>query len=153
MSAWLYNGKEFTSDDIGSYFGFVYMLTNLETGVRYIGKKNFYSVRKDRKKSSTKRKKRIKKESDWKSYYSSSDSVKFLVKTKGEDLFKREILLLCKSQGELNYSETKYLFKYDVLESNNFYNDNILGRYFSKNILKYDSCSSNLLPPNQADGC
>lgn len=153
MSVWLYNGKEFTSDDIGSYFGFVYMLTNLETGVRYIGKKNFYSVRKDRKKSSTKRKKRIKKESDWKSYYSSSDSVKFLVKTKGEDLFKREILLLCKSQGELNYSETKYLFKYDVLESNNFYNDNILGRYFSKNILKYDSCSSNLLPPNQADGC
>ncbi len=151
MNNWIYEGKDFTSEDIGSYFGFVYMITNIENGVRYIGKKNFYSLRKDTKKTSAKRKKRIKKESDWKEYYSSSDTVKFLVATKGKDIFRREILLLCNSLGELNYNETKYLFKYDVLETDSFYNDNILGRYFSKNILKYPSCLSNLLPTTETD--
>jgi hypothetical protein len=139
MESWIYQGKEFTSEDIGKYFGFVYMITNLETGVKYIGKKNFYSLRKDTKKSNGKRKKRIRKESDWKNYYSSSDTLKFLVNTKGKEIFKREILLLCYTLGELNYSETKYLFKYDVLESDDYYNDNIIGRYYSKNILKYPS--------------
>lgn len=146
---WFYNGKEFTSDDIADNFGFVYLITNLETGEKYIGKKNFYSVRKDTKSSKGKRTRRVRRESDWKSYYSSSESVKFLVKSKGKAFFKREILLLCKTLGELNYSETKFLFKHDVLESNEFYNDNILGRYFSKNILKYPSSLSNLFPTNE----
>ena len=133
---WIYNGNEFKSEDIGEYFGFIYMITNLENGNKYIGRKNFFSLRKETKKSE-KKKKRVRKESDWQKYYGSSNTVKFLVETKGQDNFHREILLLCHSQGELNYNETKYLFKYDVLESEEYYNDNILGRYFSKNILKY----------------
>ena len=73
----------------------------------------------------------------WKNYYSSSPVLKNLVKEMGKDEFKREILLLCKSNGELTYSETKYLFKNDVLESDLWFNDNIIGRYYSKNVRKY----------------
>jgi hypothetical protein len=139
---WLYEGKEFTSEDIKDNFGFIYLLTDLDTGKRYIGKKNFFSLRKDAKKSTLKRTKRTKKESDWKKYYSSSDVVKSIVEEFGAVRFKREILLLCKTQGELNYSENKYLFKNDVLESDEWYNDNILGRYYSNNIIKYNSIKS-----------
>ena len=42
---WIYDGKEFTSDHIGSHFGFVYRITNKETGRKYIGRKYFWSKR------------------------------------------------------------------------------------------------------------
>ena len=135
---WTYEGKEFTSEDIGDFFGFIYLVTDLENNKKYLGRKNFYSLRKDTKKPSTgKKAKRVRKESDWKKYYGSSVVVKELLAEFGASRFKREILLLCKNQGHLNYSETKYLFQYNVLESDEYYNDNILGRYYSKNVLKY----------------
>lgn len=140
---WIYNGKEFTSEDIGNSFGFVYIITNLENNKKYIGKKNFYSVRKDPKTPKGKRTKRIKKESNWMDYYGSSEAVKFLVEANGKDSFHREILLLCYSLGELNYNESKLLFKFDVLESDDYYNDNIIGRYYAKNVLKYPSSLNN----------
>lgn len=143
IMTWTYKEKEFTSEDIGDWFGFIYHITDLKNQKYYIGRKNFYTLRKDTKKSTTtKRKRKIKKESDWKDYFGSSLVVKALVEELGESNFKREIILLCKSQGELNYSETKYLFQYNVLESDNFYNDNIIGRYFSKNVRKYFTPSS-----------
>jgi len=131
---WLYEGEEFTSEDIGNNFGFIYIIEYLKTGQKYIGRKNFKTLRRDPK---AKTKKRVSKESDWKNYYSSSPVLKNLVKEMGKEEFKREILLLCKSNGELTYSETKYLFKNDVLESDLWFNDNIIGRYYSKNVLKY----------------
>ena len=134
MSDWTYNNNFFTSEDINDWFGFVYVIEFLNTGQKYIGRKSFHTLRKDPK---NKLKKRVKKESNWKDYYSSSDILKNLVKEFGKDSFKREILLLCKSSGELNYSETKYLFKNDVLESDNWINSNIIGRYYSENVKKY----------------
>ena len=135
---WLYKGKEFLSEMIEDNFGFIYIITDLENSKKYIGKKNFYSVRKVKGKT-----RRQRKESDWKKYYSSSKIIKEIVKECGTSRFKREILLLCKSQGELNYSENKYLFMNEVLESEDWYNDNILGRYFSVNVKKYDSSKYN----------
>ena len=41
MMTWTYQGKEFTSEDINDYQGFVYLITNLENGKKYIGKKFF----------------------------------------------------------------------------------------------------------------
>ena len=36
---WLDEGKPFTSDDIGDFFGFVYRITNIQSGKQYIGRK------------------------------------------------------------------------------------------------------------------
>ena len=43
MNTWKYKGNAFTSEDIGDYVGFVYIVTDNTNGMKYIGKKNFYS--------------------------------------------------------------------------------------------------------------
>ena len=43
---WIYEGRPFTSDDIGDYYGFVYCITNTSTGRKYIGRKYFVQKRK-----------------------------------------------------------------------------------------------------------
>ena len=129
---WLYNGKVFESEDINDYFGFCYILTDLENGMKYIGRKYFYSIRK--KKGI---RKRVRSESDWKTYYSSSKKIQQMVQESGPNRFKREILSLYKKKGQVNYNETKLLFQHNVLEAANddgerlYYNDNIMNRYFS----------------------
>ena len=129
---WLYNEKVFESEDINDYYGFCYLLTDLENGKMYIGRKYFYSIRK--KKGI---RKRVKSESDWKSYYSSSKKVQKIVQESGPNRFKREILSLYIKKGQVNYNETKLLFNHNVLEALNhrgerlYYNDNIMNRYFS----------------------
>jgi len=129
---WLYDGKVFESEDIKDYFGFCYILTDFETGKQYIGRKYFYSVRK--KKGI---RKKVRSESDWKSYYSSSKKIQQMVQESGPNRFKREILSLYKKKGQVNYNETKLLFQHNVLEAVNddgeklYYNENIMNRYFS----------------------
>ena len=129
---WLYNDKVFESEDINDYFGFCYLLTDLENGKQYIGRKYFYSIRK--KKGI---RKKVRSESDWKSYYSSSKKVQQIVKESGSNRFKREILSLYIKKGQVNYNETKLLFQHNVLEARDgngeklYYNDNIMNRYFS----------------------
>lgn len=115
--AWLYNGL--IVEDIGSYIGFVYMITNLQNNKRYIGKKNFYFAKTRQVKG---KKKRFKVESDWKDYFGSNDELNEDVKTLGQEHFKREILRFCESKGEMSYFEAKYQFQYSVLESNEWYN-------------------------------
>jgi len=47
--------------------------------------------------------------------------------------FTREILHLAKNKKLLTYYECKYLFEYGVLEHPlEYFNDNIQGRFFSK---------------------
>ena len=129
---WLYDGKVFESEDIKDYFGFCYILTDLENGMKYIGRKYFYSIRK--KKGI---RKKVRSESDWKTYYSSSKKIQQIVQESGTNRFKREILSLYKKKGQVNYNETKLLFKHDVLEAVDeygkklYYNENIMNRYFS----------------------
>ena len=134
-NAWTYKGSTFSSDDINSFFGFVYRITNLQTGKQYIGRKYFVQKRKPRTGTS---KRRVTSESDWKKYYGSSPELKADVKQFGRENFKREILSLHKSLGKVNYEETKQLFLNNVLQetledgSPKFYNSNILGRYYRK---------------------
>ena len=134
---WLYEGKPFTSDDIGDQFGFVYRITNLQTGKRYIGRKYFTSRRKPRG-----GKRRVTSESDWKKYYGSSDELKSDVKQLGKEIFKREILSLHATKGKVNFEETKQLFVNNVLIETlsdgtpAYYNSNILGRYYRKDYFK-----------------
>ena len=130
---WLYEGKPFTSDDIGEFFGFVYRITSLQTGKQYIGRKYFVQKRKPRG-----GKRRVTSESDWKRYYGSSDELKRDIKEFGKLIFKREIISLHTSVGKTNFEETRQLFLNNVLTESltdgtpAYYNSNILGRYYRK---------------------
>lgn len=106
---WTYNGIEL-NEIPPKAVGFVYLMTNPLNGVRYIGKKNFYFSKTVQR---NKKKKKVKVESDWREYYSSSEEIKVLVESGVE--FSREILKICYSKSEMSYYETKYQFDNDVL--------------------------------------
>lgn len=123
---WLYNGKEIGDDDTVGYAAFVYIITNLKDNKRYIGKKIFKSIRRKKVKGKTRRKK-VEKESDWKSYYGSNIELIADVKKHGAENFEREIVKLCKTRGTANYWEAKLQMQQEVLENpDKFYNEWIM---------------------------
>ena len=130
---WTYQGSTFTSADIDNFFGFVYLITNLQTGKKYIGRKYFTQRRKPRG-----GKRKVTSESDWKRYYGSSPELKTDVEKFGKSIFRREIISLHKTLGKTNYEETRQLFLNNVLTeslddgSPAYYNSNVLGRYYRK---------------------
>ena len=132
--SWTYQGQPFTSDMIGDNIGFVYQITNLDNGKKYIGKKWFWSTRKLPPLKGKTRKRTVKKESDWQKYYGSSDEVKMLVEQHGEDNFEREILRLCETKGECTYYEAKLQFDFDVLLRDDYYNEFIGCKIHSKHL-------------------
>ena len=124
---WSYNGEEFTSEMIEDNMGFVYIVTDKKTKMKYIGKKAFFSKVTKPPLKGKKRKRRSLKESDWKTYCGSSETVKELVEENGLDHFDREILYLCKSKGELNYMELREQVIRDVLLKPNEYHNAFVG--------------------------
>ena len=127
--------------DINEYYGYVYMTCHFKTGRSYIGKKAFQhtTTKKLGKKELAEipvgrgkrpSKKSVIKESDWKTYYGSNTEVKSLPK----DELKRYVMKLCKTKKELTYWETKMLFQYDVLTDTRYMNDNILGKFYRKDL-------------------
>jgi hypothetical protein len=123
--------------DINQYHGYIYLTINTITGFKYLGKKNFFhssqkklgkkeleSLPQGRGRKPTK--KLVIKESDWKNYYGSSNQVK---QTPKENMV-RYVLKLCKNKKELTYWETKLLFTLEVLEHDEYINDNILGKFY-----------------------
>ena len=136
---WLYKGTAFTSDDIDGQFGFVYRITNIQTGKQYIGRKYFVQKRKPKG-----GKRRVTSESDWKKYYGSSPELKADISTYGKENFSREILSLHSTLGKTNYEETRQLFLHNVLtekltdDTPAYYNSNILGRYYRKDYFNED---------------
>lgn len=119
---WYYKGEEFTSDMIGDHIGFVYIITDLSNNKKYVGKKLLVSKRKLPPLKGKTRKRTVTKESDWQSYFGSSDEVKAILEEKGADNFHREILHLCNAKGELSYMELKEQMDREVLLDDNYYN-------------------------------
>lgn len=136
---WYYNKKEFTQQDIPEgAIGFIYLMSYVDEDNKikmYIGKKQLTSTTKVKlaKKdlSTDKRKKNYKTVTkyNYQNYYSSNDTLKALAKTNPEKIT-REILCFAKSKTELTYLEVKMQFEYKVLESDQYLNGNILGRFF-----------------------
>tara|TARA_B100001093_G_scaffold195369_1_gene187824 strand:+ start:476 stop:892 length:417 start_codon:yes stop_codon:yes gene_type:complete len=124
---WSYNGEEFTSEMIEDNMGFVYIVTDKKTKMKYIGKKGFFSKVTKPPLKGKKRKRRSFKESDWKKYCGSSEAVKMLVEENGLDHFDREILYLCKSKGELNYMELREQILREVLLKPDEYHNAFVG--------------------------
>ena len=127
MSEWTYNNKPFDSDMIKDYVGFVYEIYDTQTEMKYIGKKKFWSKVTKPPLKGKKNKRRSLKESDWKSYYGSSEEVKSLVENTGEWRFKRKIIRLCKTLGEMSYYEMKEQLDNDVLLKPEIYYNAFVG--------------------------
>lgn len=133
--SWVHNGLEFIEAPEDAV-GFVYLITI--NGYEYIGKKQFYSKRKVLKGKKelaaqdgrASKKKLVIKESDWKTYCSSSDEVKKLV-LEGY-VPERKILRLCYSLKEMSYFENKYL--YECFHKENVLNRNLSGTYFKEEV-------------------
>lgn len=113
---WTHNGAPFLPDDVPpGAVGFVYEIVNLDSGVRYIGKKLFSrTVTRPPLKGST-RKRRTVQPSDWQTYWSSSNELQRQVASQGSDRFSRTILAIAYSRGMLSYLEAKLQFERDVL--------------------------------------
>ena len=121
---WIFEDKLFDPDEsfLEDYQGFVYMVTELDTGKKYIGKKFFWKPKTLPVTKTRKRKVKTRVVSDWKKYFGSSQEVKNLVEEKGAENFKREVLKLCRTKGECSYYEAKLQFEYDVLLREEYYN-------------------------------
>jgi len=132
---WNYYGKLY-KETPEEYQGFVYQITELDTGKMYIGKKNFWKPKILPKNSKRSRRVRTRVESDWRTYFGSSEEVKLLIEKKGEENYKREILRLCQTKGEMSYYEAKLQFEKDVLLSNEYYNNFIGCKIHSRHLPK-----------------
>jgi len=122
---WLYEGAEYElpeNTDHSDIYGFVYLITNLENGRKYIGKKFFWRKKILPVTKTRKRRKHTQVESDWKSYYGSSEELNSDIEKYGKDNFRREILHICKTKGECGYLEAKEQFVRDALLTDEYYN-------------------------------
>lgn len=135
MNYWLYDGKPIDSSQVEDYTGFVYVITNLLNDKKYVGKK-LLKFKKTKKLKG--RKKKLLVESDWQTYYGSSDTLKNDVKNHGEQYFKREIIRLCRNKSELSYFELKEQIVRCVLESDEYYNSWIFVRVRKEHLKMVD---------------
>ena len=148
---WTYNGRCITelSDMPEGTHGFIYKITNGLTGEYYIGKKQVQSTRKrkfGKKETAALTDKRMKryemvtKESNWVDYRSSNkivsgwfdkDGRPYLM---GNDALELKILKFCSNKKSLTYYELQEQFSHDVLADELSLNDNLLGKFFRKDL-------------------
>lgn len=136
---WTHQGQEIVElpDDC---VGFVYLIVNKTNNRKYIGKKlakfSKTALKTITLKNGTKKKKKIrsKVDSDWATYYGSSIELQKDVSNLGEDNFTREILFICKSKAECSYIEAREQFNRCVLESTDYYNNQISVRVHGSHI-------------------
>jgi len=137
---WIYNGEIFTSNEAiaDGYIGFVYIITNLIENKSYIGKKLLISKRKMPAlkgiNGRTRRRRTKIVETDWQTYYGSNEELKTLVEEVGEQHFRREVLHLCRTKGELSYRELQEQMAREVLLSDDYYNGIINARIHKSHV-------------------
>jgi hypothetical protein len=131
---WTHNNEIFTETGIDNNIGFVYIIENVLTKRKYVGKKLFWS---SKTKQVNKKKKKFKIPSDWQEYYGSSEELKKDVEAFGKENFTRTIIHLCKSRGECSYLEAKEQFIRNVIESDEYYNTWIMVRVRNSHIKDY----------------
>tara|TARA_B110000503_G_scaffold54650_1_gene87763 strand:+ start:3832 stop:4257 length:426 start_codon:yes stop_codon:yes gene_type:complete len=135
MTQWIYEGKKV--DELpADCEAFVYIITNTTNDKKYVGKKlaKFKTTKPPLK--GKKNKRRGTKESDWRTYWGSSDHLNADVSVLGEDKFKREILYFCPSRGVASYLEAREQFERRVLETDDYYNGIINVRVGGSKILR-----------------
>lgn len=130
---WMWNGSPI--DSIPSqYEAFVYLFTNKVTGKQYIGFKTAVS---NKTKIVKGKRKRVKVESDWRTYYSSSQEVLHDVGLYGKGNFIREIIMMTSTKSVGKYYEAWYQFNRNVLTNDHdrYYNG-IINLRLNHSVLK-----------------
>lgn len=145
--AWQYQGVDFTEQS--DYFGFVYRITNKQTGRCYIGRKLF-SKAKIQAKTKTKKRKKLRVVSDWQNYWGSSAELLADIALLGEENFTREIIRLTTKRGETNYYEALEILTSGALLSDLFYNKWVSLKLHKSSLahLSSSSQSPNSVPPS-----
>ena len=137
---WTYKGTEVVAlpEDC---IGFVYIIVNVLTGRKYVGKKlakfSKTSYKVVKLKNGKKKRKKIKSkiESDWQQYYGSNIELNKDIEQLGSENFTREILYYCRSKAECSYIEAREQFNRKVLETNDYYNGHIQVRVHGSHII------------------
>jgi hypothetical protein len=122
VTDWTYNDLPVTDEMIEGKKAFVYIIENLTTGKKYVGKKRLQIKRSKKPLKGKKRRRITYAESDWRTYWGSNDLLNEHVKELGEEKFTRKILRLCTNLAESSYWEAHYQFQYGVLLSDDWYN-------------------------------
>lgn len=101
--------------------GFVYIIENRQTKKFYVGKKLFRFKKRLKKKG--KRDKIHYVESDWKTYWGSSNDLQADLDKHGKHMYDRTILKFCTSKHDLAYEELKEQLRLDIMNpKTNTYN-------------------------------
>lgn len=162
--AWIFNGNEVTPETVPhDAIGFVYLvvctdLNHPHYDRRYIGKKVFLHKRtvalnkrelseipltkKGHVNKKVKKTKVVARDSGWENYNTSNVELKALIE-ESPNSFKKIILGFYHTNKEMTYFEAKFLFNNSAIESNKFWNDNILGTFYKKDF--------NVLTDKEAD--
>tara|TARA_R110000796_G_scaffold69966_7_gene159244 strand:+ start:765 stop:1211 length:447 start_codon:yes stop_codon:yes gene_type:complete len=144
--SWTYKSQtmESITDFPDNTHGFAYIITHIPSNKAYIGRKILQNTSKV--KLGKKELKELEgvvgrrpsykmaiKESNWKTYWGSNKYLLELYKTEPKENFHRHILICASTKKQLTYYEVKYQMIYQVLEKpDEFFNDNILGKFFTK---------------------
>lgn len=107
--------------------GFIYMITHKPSGKWYIGRRLFT---KPATMMVNGKKKKIRKENDWKDYWSSNDEIKMMAK-EDPSQFERKILIFVPTMGAMTLGEEYLLHVSGALFDKNCYNNNIRAKIFS----------------------
>lgn len=118
MSDWIGLPEVITEE----HHSFVYMITNLITNEKYIGRKNLWVCQKKPPIKGKTRKRKVIKPSDYQKYYGSSEKFKLDVIKYGKENFKREVLEVTSCLWESGFVELMYQLKHGALMSDEFLN-------------------------------
>ncbi len=133
--SWKFKGNIVTEENTpDGAVGFVYKIVHIPTGKFYIGKKSLKQVRRLKPLKGKVRKRVVRKASDWEKYYSSNEWIKGEIKAGRAEDFEREIIQFCFSKKSLTYWEVWWQFKLDVLSDPQSINENLMGKFFRKDI-------------------
>lgn len=103
-------------------YGFIYKITCVPTGKKYIGRKQCKNIIKSKPLKGKKNKRHKIVETEWRSYTSSSRELNEDIVKYGKDSFNFEIIELCESKFALAYKEAKIQFEEEVLLRDDYYN-------------------------------
>lgn len=148
MNHWFYSdpiGIHLEYKDITDFpegtAGFIYKITNTQTGKFYVGRKALHHLNSKLltkkeieawdKPGRVPKKTKVIKESDWKTYYGSNKQILQEIKESGAINFTREVLQLCKTKKQLTYYEVYWQMYLRVLHVDS-YNDNVSGKFYRK---------------------
>jgi len=128
MVPWVYKGRivENHDDLLIECTDIVYLITYAD-GMKYLGKKAVRSMRRKPPLKGKKRNRIILTNLPFQKYVGSHES-------ETADILSREILYQCKYRKSSTYIEAALLFEYDAVSDPMFLNENILGKFFARDV-------------------